>query len=102
MTIKNIDCQTLKDWLDRDEAVVIDVREIDEYQKSNISLAQLIPLGTICKDLLPKAHHKKIVIHCHAGKRSLMACEKLLQEDPNLELYNLEGGICAWINLAGK
>lgn len=97
MTIKNINCQTLKDWISKDEAVLIDVREIEEYQKNNISLAKLIPLGTICKDSLPNnCNNKKIVIHCHAGKRSLMACEKLLKEDPTLELYNLEGGICAW------
>jgi rhodanese-related sulfurtransferase len=28
--------------------------------------------------------------------RSYKACEKLLSEDPNLEIYNLEGGIAAW------
>ena len=53
-------------------------------------------LGKICKTTLPNPSGKKLVLHCKAGKRGGMACEKLLTEDPNLELYNLEGGIDAW------
>ena len=44
----------------------------------------------------PVVAGKKLVIHCKAGKRGGMACEKLLAEDHNLEVYNLEGGISAW------
>ena len=96
MTIKNIDAKTLKKWLENDEAVIVDVREPAEHASKNISSAKLLPLGQINLDSIPDHEGKKLVLHCHSGKRSASACAKLLQEDPDLEIYNLEGGICAW------
>lgn len=96
MPIKIVDAATLKRWIDSGEAVVVDVREPAEHAAENISGATLLPLGGISKSKLPEAKGKKLVIHCRSGKRSSSACEKLLAEDPNLEIYNLEGGISAW------
>lgn len=96
MAIKTVDTTTLKRWLASGEAVVIDVREPAEHGAEKIPGATLLPLGSINREALPKAEGKKLVIHCRSGKRSANACEKLLAEDPNLELYNLEGGISAW------
>lgn len=96
MPIKTVDAVTLKCWIDNGEAVVVDVREPAEHAAENIHGATLVPLGTVNKTVLPESGDKKLVIHCRSGKRSMNACEKLLTEDPNLELYNLEGGISAW------
>jgi rhodanese-related sulfurtransferase len=96
MPIKTIDATTLKGWLDSGEAVVVDVREPAEHAAENIAAAKLLPLGGISKQSLPDISGKKLVIHCRSGKRGSIACEKLLAEDPNLEIYNLEGGISAW------
>lgn len=96
MPIKTVDAATLKRWIDRGEAAVIDVREPAEHAAENISGATLVPLGGVSKSKLPEVKGKKLVIHCRSGKRSMSACEKLLAEDPNLEVYNLEGGISAW------
>ncbi len=100
MTIKNIDCKTLENWLNKGEAILIDVREEAEHQAKNIPNSKLIPLSQISKNNLPNFAGKKLVLHCHSGKRSSMACQKLLNEDANLEIYNLEGGICAYENSA--
>jgi len=96
MAIQTVDATTLKRWMEHGEAVVVDVREPAEHAAENISGATLLPLGGITKNALPEAGGKKLVIHCRSGKRSMNACEKLLAEDPNLEIYNLEGGISAW------
>ncbi len=96
MTIKTIDAKTLKTWLANDEAVLIDVREPEEYKQQNIKEATLIPLSNVCTKLLPNRAGKKLVIHCRSGKRSMIACEKLCAENPQLEVYNLKGGILAW------
>ncbi len=101
MSIKNIDSATLEKWLKSGEAFLIDVREPAENQATKIEGSHLIPSAQISTKSLPKYDSKKLVIHCHSGKRSLNACTKLLSEDPNLEIYNLEGGIVAW-NDAGK
>lgn len=96
MPIKTIDAATLKRWIDNGEAVVVDVREPAEHAAQNIEGAKSIPLGTVCKQAMPDSKGKKLVVHCLSGRRSSNACEKLLAEDPNLEIYNLEGGISAW------
>lgn len=96
MAIKSVDPYTLKGWLDSNEAVLVDVREPDEYQAGNIAGATLVPLAAVSRQALPVASGKKLVIHCKGGVRSRSACEVLLAGDPNLEIYNLEGGIAAW------
>lgn len=98
MTIKNIDAKTLKKWLENDEAIVIDVREPAEHESLKIINSKLVPLSQICKNQLPEISSKKLVLHCHGGRRSLSACNKILSEDSELEIYNLEGGISAWKN----
>jgi rhodanese-related sulfurtransferase len=96
MPIKTVDAATLKHWMQTGEAVVVDVREPAEHAAEKIEGATLLPLSKVNKNVLPPAQGKKLVIHCRSGKRSTNACEKLLAEDPNLEVYNLKGGISAW------
>ena len=96
MPLKTIDAKLLKTWLDNGEAVLIDVREPVENQAEAIAGSLLMPLSSVCKEKLPDYSGKKLVIHCKKGGRGGSACEKLLAEDPNLDIYNLEGGISAW------
>ncbi len=98
MSITNIDSATLKKWLENGEAVLIDVREPAENESESIKGSTLIPLGEISQKKLPEFNGKKLVLHCRSGKRSQTACNKLLNEDPDFEIYNLEGGILSWIN----
>lgn len=99
-TIKFVDAKTAKDWLSNNEAIIVDVREPAEYAATHIPEATLLPLGVLEKNTLPDLGDKKLIIHCQFGKRGGMACEKLLQENPDLDIYNLEGGLAAW-QLAG-
>ncbi len=119
--VKEIDCETLKKWLENDEAILIDVREIEENESSRIKGSKLIPLAKICLEKVSDAkcknpnctcenctcencqcHDKKLVIHCRSGMRSASACKRLLSENPNLEIYNLKGGILAWIDAGNE
>src|SRR3990167_2003624 len=93
--IKFIDAKTADDWFKKNEAIIVDVREPSEYNAYHIAGAHLIPVDTIVCDLLPECNNKKIIIHCKLGMRGKTACEKLLAENPNLDVYNLEGGIAA-------
>ena len=96
MPLKTINAATLKHWLDKDEAVLVDVREPSEHAAQSIPGAKLMPLSALSVQALPPLPGKKLVLHCKAGRRGASACEKLLSEKPDLELYNLEGGISAW------
>lgn len=93
--IKTVDPQTLKTWLDTDQAILIDVRDQIEYNQECIEYAKLIPLSEFSADKV-QANGKKIVIHCRSGARSAVACARLLEDMPNADVYNLEGGILAW------
>jgi sulfur-carrier protein adenylyltransferase/sulfurtransferase len=96
--MKSIDVFELKAWMDSGEDFqLIDVREIFEFEEANIG-ADLIPLGEI-----PTRHHeiskdKKVVIHCKMGGRSSNAIQYLEQNHGFQNLYNLEGGILAWLD----
>lgn len=93
--MKTIKASELKERLDKNEVLLIDVREPAEHRSESIEGACLIPLGEITIEKLPSTK-KNIVIHCRSGKRSAEACAKLLKENPSLDIFSLEGGIISW------
>jgi len=95
MPIKAIDPATLRQWLTQGHARLIDVREPAEHRACRIPEACNIPLAQVSASGLPQGDGA-IVIHCLKGGRGSAACETLVREDPNLEVYNLTGGIAAW------
>ncbi len=100
--MKSINAQTAKEWLTKNEAILIDVREPSEFNAIHIEGAHLIPVGKISNDQLPAIANKKIIVHCKLGMRGKTACEKLLEGNPDLDIYNMEGGIVAWENAGFK
>jgi rhodanese-related sulfurtransferase len=96
MTAPEIDAPALERWLKTGEAVLVDVREPVEHAARRIAGAKLVPLGRVAGARLPDLAGRKLVIHCQKGGRGNAACEKLLRENPSLEVYNLAGGIEAW------
>lgn len=93
--MKTITASELKKKLDKDEVLLIDVREPAEYRSECIDGACLIPLSEISIEKLPSTK-RPIVIHCRSGKRSADACAKLLKVNPSLDVASLDGGIIAW------
>lgn len=96
--IKNIDARELHDWLENNEAVVVDVREHFEFEHEHIPNSKHCPLSQICIDEIISTENqgKKIVLICRSGARSMVACAKFLDTDHSANMYNLEGGIIAW------
>lgn len=98
MAIHRIDALTLKQWLDTNQSIaIIDVREPDEYAAAHLAGATLLPLANIESLDIPQFSGKKLVVHCLRGRRSDDACHRLTALHPNIELFDLEGGISAWI-----
>ena len=94
----NIDPKALTKWLESKEAILIDVREPAEHRSESINGSRNLPLSQVTVDEahLPEHKDKKLVIHCLSGKRSMMACEKLINEGAKFDIWNLEGGISNW------
>ncbi len=78
-------------------AIIVDVRELAEWQKSHIPNAIHIPLGDLEKRLPELAQYKNspIITQCRSGKRSLQAA-KALKSAGFSEVYNMDGGLNAW------
>ena len=98
--IHSIGVEELKKFIDEDQSfILVDCREIQEYQQGHIKGAKLIPLSDFEKacQCLSSDKEKTIVLQCRSGKRSLKAAQYLNGEGYQ-KLYNLEGGILAWQN----
>lgn len=83
--------------INRDDAVVLDVREESEYQDGHIINAVHIPLSQLNDKTreLQKYKDKPIIAVCRSGHRSGQACSTL-QKAGFDNVYNLSGGILAW------
>ena len=77
---------------------LIDCRELSEWEQGHIPGARLIPLSALNQniDTLKGEKSHITILQCRSGKRSLRACQ-FLSENGFENLYNLEGGILAWI-----
>ncbi|MDD9876831.1 MAG: HigA family addiction module antitoxin [Magnetovibrio sp.] len=87
---------TVLGWLDAGEIILVDVREIIEYEEEHIPGALLSPLSSFDPARFPRFPGKKVVIHCALGKRSANAARQLIKADYPAEIINMAGGILAW------
>jgi adenylyltransferase/sulfurtransferase len=76
---------------------LIDVREPYEYEIVNIG-AQLIPLATVAEQADKISKDQPVIVHCKMGGRSAKAIRELEEKYGFTNLYNLKGGIIAYID----
>lgn len=76
--------------------VLIDVRQPEEHQQSNIPHSILIPLDTLPSRIQELEHFKEheLILYCRSGGRSANACEYLYARGFNV--LNLIGGMLDW------
>ncbi len=95
--IKEISVAEFNQWqLSGENFQLIDVREPEEYAEANIG-GELIPLKTIAAEAGRVLGDRKVVIHCKMGGRSAKAIRELEEKFGFSNLYNLRGGINAYI-----
>lgn len=83
--------------INRNNALVLDVRDDAEFAAGHIADAKHIPLANLEARLpeLQKFKDKDIVVHCQGGVRSAKACD-ILRKHTFAKVHNLEGGLTAW------
>ena len=83
--------------LKSDEAVIVDVREQDEWDEENIPGAIHLSRGTIELDIEEKVPdpNAMIICHCGGGGRSALAAESL-QKMGYKNVRSMAGGFKAW------
>lgn len=92
----DLDVTEVKQMIDSGEDfILVDVREVHEYQIASILKATLIPLGQLPNRLSELPKNANIVCHCKSGVRSAKAVD-LLKQSGYLRVRNMKGGILAW------
>lgn len=105
--IKNVNVEEAKKMVEKDDVFVLDVRTPSEFNSSHVKGATLIPVTNasgsgLSPDNLLEARvdevpkNKKILVYCRSGHRSVSA-SKILINAGYEQVYNMEGGINAWI-----
>jgi len=85
----------LAKMLDADSALVIDVREADEFAAGHIPGAVNMPLSVFQASKLSDPLDRKLVLSCLGGKRSGMALDKCAAAGAAVDTH-LAGGFGAW------
>lgn len=81
-------------------AVVLDVRQPDEYQTAHVPRATLIPLGELMERKAEIPAADPLYVICAAGGRSLTATAALV--DAGYTAVSVAGGTNGWIERGGE
>lgn len=93
---KFITTEGLQTLCAEDKAIIVDVREQDEYDREHIINARCMPLSILSKNKMADCPKDKVIVfHCQSGSRTHQAQDKLLSMGFD-NVYILEGGLSAW------
>jgi rhodanese-related sulfurtransferase len=83
--------------MNKEDVVVLDVREPSETVGGKIAKAIQIPVGAVAKrvDELEKFKNKTLLVYCKSGARAGIACKELGKNGFD-KVYSLNGGLLAW------
>jgi rhodanese-related sulfurtransferase len=83
--------------INREDAIVIDVREQGEYAQGHVPNARHIPLGEISRRSaeMEKWKDHPLILCCASGARSAAAGAPLRKAGFD-KIYNLRGGMAEW------
>ncbi len=97
----NPEKMSVEEWMawEKDH-VLVDVREVHEFQAGHVPKAISFPLSRIQGKLPELPRDKPWVLMCQMGGRSRKAIQFLKTQHPELELINLEGGYGRWKQVA--
>jgi rhodanese-related sulfurtransferase len=87
--------QQVRERIDAGRAVLIDIREPDEYARSHIKGAQSQPLSVWEKAHLSVDPDADVIFTCRSGMRTAGACDRLAARVTG-DAFVLDGGLNAW------
>ncbi len=77
-------------------ALIVDVRDDDEYAEAHVAGAVHIPLPDIESRVSEIPKDRDVLLFCRSGRRSGKAQDLLIDMYDFRYVYNVEGGIVAW------
>ena len=92
---RDLDAATTASLDARDDVVLIDVREQDEWDAGHIAGATLIPSSQLQSRWQEIPTDKTVIVYCRSGNRSNVATDFLKQQGLT-NVHNMTGGVIAW------
>lgn len=94
---KGVSPQGLSQLVNRENALIVDIRDANEFRNGHISGSQNIPYARIDEHIPPlkKDLARPIVVVCNIGQTAGSAGLKFKQAGFT-KVYKLEGGISGW------
>lgn len=80
----------------REGALLVDIREQDEWDEARIAGAEFKPMSTINDWWQELPTDRQVVLYCRSGNRSAHAVHALVGQAGMTNVLNLTGGILAW------
>jgi rhodanese-related sulfurtransferase len=77
-------------------ALLVDVREPNEWDAGHLPGAVHIPMGQIPKRVAELPRDRKIIFTCRSGNRSGTIKDYMIDEHGYSDVHNQLGGILAW------
>ena len=94
----NLDKEAVVEQAKNNELILLDVREVFEYDEERIPGAKNFPLSLLSENIDPElSKDVPILIYCRSGNRSGRALEVMKQMGFK-HVYDLKGGIINWEN----
>ena len=90
-----IDVRQLAAMMGDGKALVVDVREPDEFAAGHIPGAVNLPLSVFDPAAVPQPAGRTVVLNCLGGKRSGMALDQCAMAQAAIDTH-LAGGFKAW------
>jgi rhodanese-related sulfurtransferase len=92
-----VDPARATDLINHEDAVVVDVRPMADFNQGHIIGAINIPSNGFANQLKQLERHKAkpIIVSCRSGAQSAQACATLRKAGFE-KVHNLRGGILAW------
>lgn len=95
--IRETDVSTTRERIENGGAVLIDVREDNEWQAGHAAGARHMGRGVIERDIVQTFPDKstELILYCGGGFRSALAAD-MLQKMGYTNVYSMAGGWKAW------
>ena len=90
-----VDAETVSAIKERDDVLVLDVREQWEYDAGHIPGVTLLPMGEVPGRMSEIPTDQTVIVTCRSGNRSGQVTQ-FLREQGFTNVHNMEGGILAW------
>jgi rhodanese-related sulfurtransferase len=96
MTLRSIDPHQAKRLLDQG-AVLVDIRERDEYAREHIPGGRHLALSRLGEADLAALRGRALIFHCRSGARTRSNAVALAAKaDESCDVFMLEGGLEGW------